>query len=654
MKHLLLSLLGVVFILPSFAQNSCSTATVIAAGIHTTGPLDGTAPTELCIGGALANAGTWYSFTAISDTTMQLTTHINGYPDVDTRVHIYVGACDMLTCYASDDDSGPNYSSIVNFPVVSGTKYTIAFDTYWNASPFTFNLYALFTPPPPEGSVSFISTQILGMGGVMGVVDMNNDGLDDAVGPGGSSIQIGYQLATSGFITSTYQTTQAVNDAGWSFAIGDWDSNGHRDLLYGGGNGATFMKADATGTSYEQIYFPQYIFCQRTNFADLNNDGHLDAFSCHDVDANVAFINDGSGNLVFTQGGYGTTCGNYGSIFTDIDNDGVVDLFVAKCGCDPQDLLMPNDGHGVFTNIAPALGLSDNHQSWSSAWGDFDNDGDMDVLIGASSGIVHKLMRNEGDGTFVDVSIGSGMDSFVGQSIEWTAHDFNNDGWVDIMGGGAIHYNNGNMTFSHDNAAPGNHAIGDLNNDGFLDVIGGSGYMRNTGNDNNWIKIIPVGTLSNRDAIGARVTVTSAIGSQIREVRSGDGFRYMSYIGAYFGIGEDTEVEQVSIHWPNGETEVFNNPAINTTHTFVEGLTTAIAENDTQALSMFPNPATDMVTITGVSLNANVEVFDALGKLVLRERLQGGRLHVGKLATGIHQLRVTENGVVRELRFNKQ
>lgn len=654
MKHLLLGLLGLFFVLPSSAQSSCSTASVIVAGIHTTGALNGIAPTDLCVGDGLAAAGTWYSFTATSDTTMQLTTNVIGYPNVDTRVHIYLGACDALTCYASDDDSGPNYTSIVNFPVVSGSTYTIAFDTFWSSSPFTFDLYALYTAPPPEGSVSFISTQILGMGGVMGVVDMNNDGLDDAVGPGGSSIQIGYQLAGSGFNTTTYQTTQAVNQAGWSFAIGDWDSNGHRDLVYGGGNGATFMKADETGTSYEQIYFPEYIFCQRTNFVDLNNDGHLDAFICHDVDANVAFINDGNGNLVFTQGGYGTTCGNYGSIFTDIDNDGMVDLFVAKCGCDPEDLLMANEGNGVFTDVAPALGLSDNHQSWSSAWGDFDNDGDMDVLIGASSGITHKLMRNEGDGTLTDITIGSGMESFAGQSIEWTAHDFNNDGWVDVMGGGAIHYNNSNMTFSHDNAAPENHAIGDLNNDGFLDVIGGGGYMRNTGNANNWIKVIPVGTLSNRDAIGARITVTSALGSQIREVRSGDGFRYMSYIGAYFGIGQDTEVEQVSIHWPNGETEVFYNPTINTTHTYVEGFNVGLGEGDIGTMNMFPNPATDLVTITGVSVNASVEVYDALGKLVLTDRLQGGRLQVGQLATGIHQVRVTENGVVYELRFNKQ
>ena len=99
--------------------------------------MNGTAPTDLCVGGEPGDAGIWYSFTATSDTIMQLTTHVFSYPDVDTRVHIYTGTCDALTCYASDDDTGPNYTSIVNFQVVAGTTYTIAFDSFWSASAFT-------------------------------------------------------------------------------------------------------------------------------------------------------------------------------------------------------------------------------------------------------------------------------------------------------------------------------------------------------------------------------------------------------------------------------------------------------------------------------------------------------------------------------------
>ena len=74
---------------------------------------------------------------------------------------------------------------------------------------------------------------------------------------------------------------------------------------------------------------------------------------CHDVDANVYHLNDGSGNLTFHQGGLGETCGNYGSVWIDYDGDHDVDLFVSKCGCDPVDILYRNNGDGTFTNVAP-------------------------------------------------------------------------------------------------------------------------------------------------------------------------------------------------------------------------------------------------------------------------------------------------------------
>jgi hypothetical protein len=635
------------------AQGTCVSAVPIGLGTHTAAQLTGTAPTLLCSGPATPGAfGAWYSFTAPSTMTVTLSSNVVGYPNVDTRFHVYTGGCASPACHAGDDDSGPNYTSITTFDVVGGVTYLIAWDSYWSASSFTFTLLETTVPPPPQNSVLFTSTSIPGAGGIQGVVDMNNDGLDDAVMPGSSSFKVAYQGAGA-FNVTTFPTTNADNTASWSFAIGDWDSNGFRDLLYGGGSGATFMTADANGTAYTEWSPSNYIFCQRTNFVDLNNDGHLDAFSCHDVDANVGFINNGAGSLTFTQGGYGTTCGNYGSIFTDIDNDGAMDLFVAKCGCDPNDLMMLNNGSGAFNNIAVAQGLSDGHQSWSSAWGDFDNDGDMDVLIGASSSGYHKLMRNQ-QGSFTNITPGSGMDTWNGQSIEWTSHDFNNDGWVDIMGGGAIHYNNGDGTFSHDNTAPGNQAIGDLNGDGFLDVASGSGYYMNQGNDNNWIRINPQGTISNRDAIGARVTITSALGTQIRDIRSGDGFRYMSYIGAHFGLGSDEQVDEVSIKWPNGDVETIKNPAINTTHTVLQGTFTGIEQSRMEAFGLYPNPATDRLTFTGVEPRSRVEVMDAAGKLVLGSMLQGNSLSLPGLEPGMYTVRVMDGHGARVASFVAQ
>ena len=639
----------------SQAQLTCETAVPVGIGQHVVTGVTGTAPVVLCSGNpAIAANGMWYTFTATADTGITVSSYIVGNPTTDTRMHVYTGVCGALACYAGDDDSGPGYSSISNFAVEAGTTYYIAWDSYWTASGFTFEISETITPHPPQGLVTFTGVGVPGAAGVMGVVDMNNDGLDDLIAPGYTSFVILHQQAGGGFVPTTYSTTPADNTASWSFAIGDWDSNGHRDLLYGGGSGATFMKANADGTAYTEITFPQYIFCQRTNFVDLNNDGHLDAFSCHDVDANVGFINDGNGNLTFTQGGYGTTCGNYGSIFTDYTNDGVPDLFVAKCGCDPQDLMMQNNGTGAFTNVAPAQGLNDSHQSWSSAWGDFDNDGDMDVLIGASSSGYHKLMMNDGTGNFTNATPGSGMDTFSGQSIEWTAHDFNNDGWVDILGGGALHYNNGDGTFSHDALAPGNQAVGDLNNDGFLDIATSNGYRQNNGNDHNWIRINPVGVASNRDAIGARVTIVSALGTQIRDIRSGDGFEFMSHIGAHFGLGTDTEVESVTIHWPSGNVDVIENPAINTVHSVIEGTFTSVPAMAAERLTLAPNPADEVLMLGGVPLNAPVEVLDASGKLVLSTRAAGGRVAVGALAPGSYLLRLVVDGEVLQRRFAKR
>ncbi len=653
MKQPVLLAVSVLFVNTISAQGTCETALPVTEGITAVGTITGTPNNPTCFGGVGA-AAMWYTYTATTDTTMILLTHVVGVPDVDTKVSLYSGTCAALTCIMGDDDSGDGLTSMITFVVTANTTYTIVFDNTFSSSGFSFDLHPLFVTPPPEGGVTFTSTAIIGAGGIMGAVDMNNDGRDDAVMPGYTSFNIGYQYDLGAYALANYPTTAAVNTASWSFAIGDWDSNGHRDLLYGGGSGATFMNASNDGLTYTQNTFSQYIFCQRTNFVDLNNDGNLDAFSCHDVDANVGFINDGNGNLVFTQGGYGTTCGNYGSIFTDLDNDGAMDLYVAKCGCDPNDLLMPNDGNGVFTNVAPSLGLADGHQSWSSAWGDFDNDGDMDGFIGSSGGGVHKLMRNNNDDTFTNVTTGSGMDSFTGSSIEWTTHDFNNDGWLDILGGGAMHYNNGDMTFSHDVAAPGNHAVGDMNNDGFLDILNGSGYSANGGNDNNWLRLNLVGTTSNRDAIGARVAITSALGTQIRDIRSGDGFRYMSFIGAHFGLGDDVVIDQVQITWPSGTVEVFDEMSINEAHTIVEGVSVGIDEVDAGAFGVFPNPATDMITVGGVTMNAAVEVYDATGKLETSGRLHGGRMSVAALVPGVHELRVIEDDAVRSLRLVKQ
>jgi hypothetical protein len=640
MRHHLFFLLT----LPSIAaaQLSCTDALEVGLGTHSVpSPMFGE-PLEInCISnGNLTTHASWYRFTATVDTAIMVSSNVVGNPTVSTRVHVLTGDCNALSCVAGDDYSGPDFTSQTWFRVQASENYYIVWDDLFTQWAFSFSIAAY---DPPDGAVNFgVVYHPLGSG-VLGTVDMDQNGLDDLVYPGYEAIKIGYQQNDGNFMVSTYPTTTPDNPASWSFAIGDWDGNGHRDMLYGGGNGATFMKASDDGSGYSEISYPQYIFCQRTNFVDINNDGHLDAFSCHDVDANVAFINDGSGDLVFEQGGYGETCGNYGSLFTDVDNDGDQDLFIAKCGCDPVDLLMLNDGSGNFTDVAPQLGLNDGHQSWSAAWGDFDNDGDMDAVIGSSTGDGQKVLRNDGDGDFTDVSAGSGMQNYLGASNEWCTHDFNNDGWLDIHGGQAIHYNRGDMTFSHDTYAPLNGAVGDMNNDGYLDISYLASTYINLGSGANWLRVLPTGVVSNRDGIGARVTIESAMGRQTREIRAGDGFRYMSFIGAHFGLGTDDAIERVTIHWPSGAIDTLLSPTMNMTHTVVEGITTAIRnDRSTSNVQLAPNPATEEVRIIGTEGTTAITVFDVSGRTVGAQVIAGQQFNVTDLPEGVYQVLVED------------
>ncbi|MBK7946454.1 MAG: ASPIC/UnbV domain-containing protein [Flavobacteriales bacterium] len=209
------------------------------------------------------------------------------------------------------------------------------------------------------------------------------------------------------------------------------------------------------------------------------------------------------------------------------------------------------------------------------------------------------------------------------------------------------------MTFTSQSGGPGNHAVGDMDSDGYLDVCNGSGYQRNNGGNNKWLRVNLVGTLSNRDAIGARVTITSALGTQIRDIRSGDGFRYMSFIGAHFGLGNDEVIEELSIRWPHGEVEVFTDVPVNAPFTVVEGITTGLVEAAETSIALYPNPAMDAITIGNPGVNARYEVLDAAGKLVLEGSNANGRISVTELLPGAYLMRTTENGAVKQARFTK-
>lgn len=613
MKKLLSSIgISVVCLTGAFSQSTCSTAQSITAGTHVVPGINGSQiPLPVCSsGGTGATAGMWYKYTPTSNLSVTVTSDfplLN--PNVDNRVQIYTGTCAALSCVAGDDDSGTNFLCVVEFNVFANNDYYIAFDNLWSSMGFTFELIENQQPPAPL--VSFQSQEfsnILGQHKIA-IADMNGDFLDDIVSVSPSTIHILYQQLDGSFDAAAINVTTAQFMPTWSLAIGDYNKDGFNDLMYGGGSGVSFYRSNSTGTGYTHFATSNFVFSQRTNFVDINNDGNLDAFACHDVAPNVYYMNDGNGNLSFNQGGFGDhpTGGHYATIWFDYNNDGHLDVFISKCSGGGQgsgakfNELHRNNGDGTYTNVSVEANMNHPVQTWSSAVNDFDNDGFMDVIVGASTFTDggHLFMRNNGNGTFSNIAVGSGWDTYSGTSIEYVSYDFNNDGFADVFTNGRILINNGNNTFTVQNVAPVVGAVGDLNNDGFLDIQNGNTVFFNQPNDNNWIKMNLKGVESNSNGIGARVEIFGSWGKQMRDVQSGIGFRHMGTLNPHFGLGQATAIDSVKVRWPSGKVDLICNPEINTTLYIEEGSgLVPVADFTSSATSIISG---DIVSFTDLS-----------------------------------------------------
>lgn len=686
-KLLLLALLSFTISHAQTSSDSCSeaaTATPITQpGVYNVQIIDGTdVPSEICSANAnTASLAEWFKYVPESDSFITLTTDLNQNSGGDTRVHIFSGTCGALICQGSDDDGGSignGYLSILSLNVVANQTYYIAFDNRWNANGFDFQIIESDPPTPP--AITFSVSSLSTTGTDRAIVDMNGDHLDDIVSVSSTNINIQQQQVSGGFQSSNITTTNADNTPSWSLSAADYNADGFTDLLYGGGNGVTFMRSNGDGTFTEDSGLSEYVFSQRSNFVDINNDGHLDAFVCHDVAPNVYYINDGTGNLTFYQGenvngvpsglGLYSSGGNYGSIWIDYDNDRNLDMFIAKCGGEEarrMNQMHKNNGDGTFTELSAALELDDPMQTWSSAWGDFDNDGDMDVFVGASSG-THKMMRNDlvtdvnGNTTviFTEVTALSGVLALSDTGIENATYDFDNDGNLDIASNGNILFGNGDLTFTvNENLISGsNGSFGDLNNDGFIDSFSNGNIYMNNGNANNWISLCTIGTdgYSNINGIGARVEIHTPSGIQIRDIRSGEGFRYMSTLNTHFGLGTETTIDNLIIYWPSGIVDNIPNPNINQRLCVTEGQSLTVQDYELEALSIYPNPVEDILNISApVSLDGKIAtVFDINGKKVLNSKLQTNTLDVSKLQTGFYILRLESGGRIINRKFIKQ
>lgn len=439
-------------------------------------------------------------------------------------------------------------------------------------------------------------------GVAIAIADMNGDGKDDiARMDQGYQLNIETQTNPNNAFTNMY-----IGDLGtwsnWSMCAGDLDNNGFLEVM-ADGNLAT---ANADGTSYTIQGMPgANFFVQATNFADINNDGYLDAFLCNDDGESGIWGNDGNGNLVqqdswidmSVNGSSGEPAsGNYGSVWTDFDNDGDIDLYIAKCRQgvtnfdDPRriNVLYVNDGNNNYTEMGEEFGLKVNWQSWTADFQDVNNDGWMDCFI-TNHDHASQLLINDGTGHYSEV-LNTGI-NVTGLPIQGVMRDFDNDGFVDILVagyGGQIFKNNGDLTFTEitgmfDDNDMESFALGDLNSDGFVDVYGGYANIytspssiddvlwMNDGNSNNHLSVNLRGTISNRNAVGSRIEIYGDWGIQVREVRAGESYGIMNSMTQYFGLGTASEIDSMIVHWPSGIVQVEYDININTLVQLIEG-----------------------------------------------------------------------------------
>jgi hypothetical protein len=285
----------------------------------------------------------------------------------------------------------------------------------------------------------------------------------------------------------------------------------------------------------------------------------------------------------------------FGTLAFDAEGDGDLDLYVANDA--GPNLLYRNDG-GHFTEVGAAAGCAfsgDGRQqaSMGIAAGDYDRDGDQDLLVTNFSHDHNTLYQNQGDGTFRDLSYATLLGRASLAQLGWgpVFFDWDHDGDEDLfVANGHVYpqvdslevgtsYAQANQLFENQGQAdftevgrltgPGmaevfssrGSAAGDLDEDGDLDLVvinidDRPSLLRNEGgNRRHWLKVILRGGGANPQAIGARVRLWSAGRWQERELRVGTGYLSQDDQRLHFGLGEARRAERLVVRWPGGEEE---------------------------------------------------------------------------------------------------
>jgi hypothetical protein len=387
--------------------------------------------------------------------------------------------------------------------------------------------------------------------------DYDNDGWPDLYVVNQGANTLFHNDGGAGFTDVTALANIGDEGKGSSASWGDFDEDGlldlyvanfncadcpnlDRDVLYRNLGDGTFEDVsewlDGLGDDPVESTFVG-------SFVDYDNDGDLDIYVVIDHEVgNKLYRNDGAGcggwcltDVAETAGATGPVDG-MGLAIGDYDNDGDLDLYFSDAV--PAAMLLQNQtaqGSPTFVDVTSAAGLELASIGWGTVFFDYDNDGWLDLYLATTPsvpGLTNRLYRNLGDGTFADVSDGSGADD-PGPTLGVASADYDRDGWVDLV-------------------------IGNTSDRYAL--------YRNLGHDDshNWLAVRLEGLgSSNRDGIGGRVSLETSGGRTLmQEVKSGSSLGAGNEILVHFGLGID-DVSTATIVWPDGQVETFDEVAVN-------------------------------------------------------------------------------------------
>src|SRR5882724_11258021 len=499
------------------------------------------------------------------------------------------------------------------------------------------------------------------------IFDYDNDGWPDIFLVNGTTLE-GFpagQAPTNHLYHNNHDGTftdvtvkAGLNATGWGqgVCVGDYDNDGWEDLYvtYYGKNRLFHNHNGVFGEVAEKAGVAGSGKAWGTGCAwvDYDRDGHLDLMIANYVDfdlataptpgerpscvwkgvpvmcgprglasaKNVLYHSRGDGTFedVTTKAHIDQTDGHYAfSVATlDYNDDGWPDIYVA-CDSTPS-ILYRNNRDGTFTDVAVVSGAAFNEDGREQAGmgatiGDYNGDGRLDIFKTNFSDDTSTLYRNNGDGTFDDVTSAAGLGLYT-KYLGWGTMflDVDNDGWPDLLlvnghvypevdknnlGSNyeeprILYHNLGKGTFADISASAGpginmhassrGLAVGDLWNDGCISAVitnlnaAPSLLVNQVRNSNHWIAIRTLGTKSNRDGIGARISAKAGARILVDEVRSGSSYNSSSDMRVHFGLGSTAKVDTVQVRWPSGLLERFDNLPIDSIQTLKEGSGTAV------------------------------------------------------------------------------